>query len=65
MLDIIAEVAGWVATILRASGMLAKKPLVVKLLVSGGNALWLAKWHYEGQYATHRQQRNLLSDYGG
>lgn len=41
MLDIIAEIAGWVATVLRASGMLAKKPLAVKLLVSGGNALWL------------------------
>lgn len=48
MLDIIAEVAGWVATILRASGMLAKKPLAVKLLVSGGNALWLANGIMKG-----------------
>lgn len=48
MLDIIAEVAGWVATILRASGMLAKKPLAVKLLVSGGNALWLVNGIMKG-----------------
>lgn len=48
MLDIIAEVAGWVATFLRASGMLAKKPLAVKLLVSGGNALWLVNGIMKG-----------------
>ena len=48
MLDIIAEIAGWVATFLRASGMLAKKPMAVKLLVSGGNALWLANGVMKG-----------------
>lgn len=48
MIDIIAEIAGWIATILRASGMLAKKPMAVKLLVSGGNALWLANGAMKG-----------------
>lgn len=41
MLDTIAEVAGWVATAFRAGGMLAKKPLNIKLLVSLGNLGWM------------------------
>lgn len=38
---IISQIAGWIATALRAGGMLAKKPMNIKLLVSAGNALWL------------------------
>lgn len=41
MLYILSQVAGWIATALRAGGMLAKKPMNIKLLVSGGNALWM------------------------
>lgn len=40
MLYIISQIAGWIATALRAGGMLAKKPMSIKLLVSAGNALW-------------------------
>lgn len=40
MFYIISQIAGWVATAFRAGGMLAKKPLTVKLLVSVGNLLW-------------------------
>lgn len=40
MLYAISQIAGWLATALRASGMLAKKPMSIKLLVSAGNALW-------------------------
>lgn len=38
---IISQVAGWIATFLRAGGMLAKDSMTVKWLVSGGNALWM------------------------
>lgn len=40
MIYIISQIAGWIATFFRAGGMLAKKPMSVKLLVSAGNALW-------------------------
>lgn len=40
MLYIISQVFGWIATFFRASGMLAKKPMTVKWLVSIGNAGW-------------------------
>lgn len=40
MLYIVSQIAGWIATAFRAGGMLAKKPLTVKLLVSVGNLLW-------------------------
>lgn len=40
MLYVISQIAGWIATALRAGGMLAKKPMNIKLLVSAGNALW-------------------------
>lgn len=40
MFYIISQIAGWIATAFRAGGMLAKKPLAVKLLVSVGNLLW-------------------------
>lgn len=36
MFYIISQIAGWIATAFRAGGMLAKKPLTVKLLVSCG-----------------------------
>lgn len=37
----IAEIIGWVATVLRASGMLMKKANMVKYLVSAGNFFWM------------------------
>lgn len=40
MLYIISQILGWIATFFRAGGMLAKKPLTVKLLVSVGNLGW-------------------------
>ena len=38
---ILSHVVGWIATIGRASGMLAKDPKKIKLLVSAGNLGWL------------------------
>ena len=40
MLYILSQAFGWFATAFRASGMLAKKPMTVKWLVSIGNAFW-------------------------
>jgi hypothetical protein len=40
MIYIISQIAGWIATFFRAGGMLAKKPMTVKLLVSAGNLGW-------------------------
>ena len=41
MFYIISQILGWIATFFRASGMLAKKPMTVKLLVSVGNLGWM------------------------
>lgn len=41
MLYIISQILGWLATAFRAGGMLAKKPMNIKLLVSLGNLGWL------------------------
>lgn len=41
MLYILSQVAGWIATFLRAGGMLAKEPMTIKLLVSASNLGWL------------------------
>lgn len=41
MFYILSQVAGWIATFLRAGGMLAKEPLTTKLLVGAGNLGWL------------------------
>ena len=41
MLYIISQVLGWIATVFRAGGMLAKKPMTVKMLVSVGNLGWM------------------------
>lgn len=41
MLYILSQVLGWCATVFRAGGMLAKKPMTVKLLVSVGNLGWM------------------------
>ena len=41
MFYIISQILGWVATVFRAGGMLAKKPMTVKLLVSVGNLGWM------------------------
>lgn len=41
MLEIINFIISWTAVFFRASGMLAKKPMTIKLLVSLGNAGWL------------------------
>lgn len=40
MIYFISQLVGWIATFFRASGMLVKKPMSIKLLVSTGNALW-------------------------
>lgn len=41
MMYIISQVLGWCATFARAGGMLAKKPMNIKLLVSLGNLGWM------------------------
>ena len=41
MTFIISQVIGWLATIFRAGGMLAKNPKRIKLLVSAGNLGWM------------------------
>lgn len=41
MLYVLSQIAGWIATFLRAGGMLAKEPMTIKLLVSAGNLGWL------------------------
>ena len=41
MTYIISQVIGWLATIFRAGGMLAKNPNRIKLLVSAGNLGWM------------------------
>jgi len=38
---IISQILGWVATVFRAGGMLAKKPMMIKWLVSIGNLGWM------------------------
>jgi len=40
MLYIISQILGWIATVFRAGGMLAKKQMTVKMLVSVGNLGW-------------------------
>jgi hypothetical protein len=41
MMYVISQALGWLATGFRAGGMLAKKPMTVKLLVSVGNLGWM------------------------
>ena len=41
MFYIISQLLGWLATFFRAGGMLAKKPMQVKILVSVGNLGWM------------------------
>lgn len=41
MIQIIAEVIAWIATLFRGAGMLAKKANMVKYLVSVGNLCWM------------------------
>lgn len=41
MLYIVSQIFGWIATIFRASGMLAKDPMLIKWLVSIGNFGWM------------------------
>ena len=48
MLYILSQIVGWIATVFRAGGMLAKKPLTVKLLVSVGNLGWLLSGIFTG-----------------
>lgn len=38
---LIAEIIGWIATVFRSIGMLAKKADMVKYLVSIGNLCWM------------------------
>ena len=40
MLYVISQALGWIATAFRAGGMLVKKPMSIKLLVSAGNLGW-------------------------
>lgn len=40
-MGILAEILGWVATVFRGAGMLAKKAVLVKYLVSIGNLFWM------------------------
>jgi len=40
MLYILSQILGWIATVFRAGGMLAKKQMTVKMLVSIGNLGW-------------------------
>jgi hypothetical protein len=40
MLYILSQILGWIATVFRAGGMLAKKQMTVKILVSIGNLGW-------------------------
>lgn len=37
----LAALIGWIATVFRAGGMIAKRASLVKWLVSIGNVLWL------------------------
>lgn len=48
MMYIISQVLGWIATVFRAGGMLAKKPMTVKLLVSVGNLGWMLSGVFTG-----------------
>lgn len=41
MIGLIANIIGWIATFFRAAGMLMKRAMLVKILVSVGNMLWL------------------------
>ena len=41
MTYILSQILGWIATFFRAGGMLAKKPMQVKILVSVGNLGWM------------------------
>lgn len=36
----IAEIIGWIATLFRGAGMLAKNPNIIKYLISIGNLCW-------------------------
>lgn len=48
MFYIISQVLGWLATGARAAGMLAKKPMNIKLLVSLGNLGWMLSGIFTG-----------------
>lgn len=41
MIYILSQILGWVATVFRAGGMIAKQPMTVKMLVSIGNLGWM------------------------
>lgn len=41
MISVLANIIGWAATFFRAAGMLMKKAMLVKYLVSIGNLLWM------------------------
>lgn len=45
---ILSQILGWVATVFRAGGMLAKNPMTVKLLVSVGNLGWMLSGIFTG-----------------
>jgi len=41
MINVIIEIIGWVATLFRSAGLLAKSPNFIKGLTSIGNLLWM------------------------
>lgn len=45
---ILAEILGWVATLFRGAGMLAKRASMVKYLVSVGNLFWMLNGVFTG-----------------
>lgn len=44
----LAEILGWIATLFRGAGMLAKKANMVKYLVSIGNLFWMLNGVFTG-----------------
>lgn len=44
----IAEIFGWIATLFRGAGMLAKRANMVKYLVSIGNLFWMLNGIFTG-----------------
>lgn len=48
MAYIISQILGWIATVFRASGMLAKNTMTVKWLVSAGNLGWMLSGVFTG-----------------
>jgi hypothetical protein len=48
MAYILSQILGWIATVFRAAGMLAKEPKSIKWLVSIGNLGWMLSGVFTG-----------------